>query len=89
MRLSKRMKLREKQADITNGVDSPFMTMDRRVWLDYAAEVFQLEAKPEHHNLLKSLSTPFVELPWYYAYWWGVGSGVFVVLIIVILALIN
>jgi len=37
------MKVREKQADISNGVDSPFITMDRRVWLDYADEVEQLE----------------------------------------------
>lgn len=44
--LSERMRIREKQADLTNGEDSPFITMDRRVWLDYADEVEQLEGKP-------------------------------------------
>lgn len=41
--LSERMRIREKQADIINGEDSPFITMDRRVWLDYAGEVAQSE----------------------------------------------
>jgi len=44
--LSERMRIREQQADITNGEDSPFITMDRRVWLDYADEVEQLEGRP-------------------------------------------
>jgi len=45
MKLSEQMKEREKMADISDGADSPFITMDRRVWLDYANKVAQLEAE--------------------------------------------
>lgn len=41
--INERMRIREKQADITNGKNSPFITMDRRVWLDYADEVKEIE----------------------------------------------
>ena len=43
MKLSEQMKAREKQADISDGADSLFITMDRRVWLDYVDKVAQLE----------------------------------------------